>query len=97
MIQVFQAEWCPHSSRLRQRLTELGVDFVARQVDPFPEQRDALREATRSDSIPAVVFDDGTVLAGDTSEIIAEIDARFGEGKGSSWVQGHDDQARAHA
>ncbi len=27
MIQVFQAEWCPYSSMLRQRLTELGVDF----------------------------------------------------------------------
>ena len=28
MIQVFQAEWCPYSKMLRQRLTELGVDYV---------------------------------------------------------------------
>jgi len=32
MIELYQAEWCPHSHRVRQRLTELGLDFVARQV-----------------------------------------------------------------
>src|SRR4051794_28418906 len=32
MIELYQAEWCPYSSRVRQRFTELGVAFVARQV-----------------------------------------------------------------
>jgi glutaredoxin len=30
MIELYQAEWCPHSHHVRQRLTEHGVDFVAR-------------------------------------------------------------------
>jgi hypothetical protein len=31
MIELFQAEWCPYSSAVRERLTELGIDLVARQ------------------------------------------------------------------
>ena len=31
-MELYQAEWCPHSHKVRQRLTELGIDFTARQV-----------------------------------------------------------------
>ncbi len=44
MITLYQAEWCPYSSAVRERLTELGIDFVARQVEPRPEQRSAVEE-----------------------------------------------------
>jgi glutaredoxin len=93
VIQVFQAEWCPYSAMLRERLTELGVDYVARQVAPTPPERDALREATGQDRIPAVVFEDGEVLAGPTEEIIAGVEARF-----DPWPfeEGHVRQFRAH-
>ena len=93
MIQVFQAEWCPYSSTLRERLTELGVDFVARQVAPTRPERDGLREATGQDTIPAVVLDDGEVLTGRTEEIVAALEARF-----QPWQheEGHVRQFRAH-
>ena len=39
MLTLFQSEWCPFSAAVRQRLTELGLDFVARQVEPWPAQR----------------------------------------------------------
>ena len=44
MLTLYQAEWCPFSSAVREVLTELGLDFVARQVEPWPEQRTALLE-----------------------------------------------------
>ena len=93
MIQVFQAEWCPYSSMLRERLTELGVDFVARQVAPTGPERDGLLEATGQDTIPAVVLDDGEVLAGRTEDIIAAVEERF-----RPWEheEGHIRQFRAH-
>lgn len=80
MIEVYQAEWCPHSRRIRQRLTELGIDYVARQVPPEPEHRTALREATGCLTIPVVVLEDGTVLGGRDEEILAGLDERFPEG-----------------
>jgi len=93
MIQLFQAEWCPYSSRVRQRLTELGVDYVIRQVAPQSEDRDALREATGDDGIPAVVLDDGTVLKGDTDEVVAALDEHF---PSHEWEPGHRQQAEDH-
>jgi glutathione S-transferase len=55
MLVLHQAEWCPYSSAVRERLTELGIDFVVRQVAPWPEQR------TGVESIPTLETDDGLV------------------------------------
>ena len=78
MIELYQAEWCPHSHRVRQRLTELGLDFVAHQVPVDPAERTALKRTTGQFGIPTLVLDDGTVLCGD-DEILATLDRRFAE------------------
>ena len=65
MLELGQTEWCPVSQRVRQRLTELGVDYVTRQVPVAKEQRDALRETTGSDTIPALVLQDGSTFIGE--------------------------------
>jgi glutaredoxin len=72
VIELYQAEWCPYSSAVRERLTELGIDFVARQVAPWPEQRTALVERVGVDSIPVLVVD-GDVHVG-TRKIFAFLD-----------------------
>ena len=78
MIELYQAEWCPHSHRVRQRLTELGLDFMARQVPVDPAERTDMERATGQRSIPTIVLDDGSVLGGD-DEILAALDRRFAE------------------
>ena len=65
MLELWQTEWCPASRRVRQRLTELGIDYLIRQVPVDKEQRDALRHATGSETIPALVFDNGEVAIGE--------------------------------
>ena len=42
VVDLYQAEWCPHSHRVRQRLTELGLDFAAHQVPVDPAERTAM-------------------------------------------------------
>jgi predicted GNAT family acetyltransferase/glutaredoxin len=64
MLTLYQAEWCPFSSAVREVLTELGIDFVARQVEPWPEQRDGLRERSGSDLTPVLETEDGRYLHG---------------------------------
>ena len=76
MLQLYQAEWCPHSRKVRQRLTELGVDVVLRQVAAEPEDRDAMREVLGDDEIPVLVREDGTRLAGEDA-ILEWLDAAF--------------------
>jgi hypothetical protein len=36
MLELYQTEWCPASRRVRERLTELGLDDLVHQV---PEPR----------------------------------------------------------
>jgi len=38
VLELFQTEWCPGSRRIRQRLTELGLDYLNHQV---PVEREA--------------------------------------------------------
>ena len=65
MLELWQTEWCPASRRIRERLTELGVDYVTRQVPVDREQREALRGLNGSDTIPALVLEDGTIETGE--------------------------------
>lgn len=53
MLSLYQAEWCPYSAAVRQRLTELEIDFVAKQVAPRQEEREGKHE------IPLLVTGDG--------------------------------------
>jgi glutathione S-transferase len=65
MLELWQTEWCPASRRVRQRLTELGIDYLVRQVPVEKEQRHALLAATGADSIPALVFGNGEIATGE--------------------------------
>jgi glutaredoxin len=79
MIKVFQAEWCPHSHKIRQRLTELMVPFIAIPVPASKEDREDLVHATGQDSIPAVVLSDGIVLSGKDEDILEGLNSTFPE------------------
>ncbi|HZG34930.1 MAG TPA: glutathione S-transferase N-terminal domain-containing protein [Gaiellaceae bacterium] len=92
MLSLFQAEWCPYSRRVRERLTELGLPFVALQVEPRPEDRAELREASGDDSIPVLVTEDGHAI-GDADRIIEWLDEHYAE---PETARGHRAQARAH-
>jgi glutaredoxin 3 len=65
MLELWQTEWCPASHRVRERLTELGVDYVTHQVPVDKARRGALRRRTGSDTIPALVNEDGTIAIGE--------------------------------
>jgi glutathione S-transferase len=58
VLTLYQAEWCPYSSAVRQRLTELGIDFVAKQVAPQQEDREGRHE------IPLLTNEDGEWFEG---------------------------------
>ena len=64
MVTLYQAEWCPFSSAVREILTELGIDFVAKQVEPEPDDRGELREVSGDDSIPTLVTEEGEAVVG---------------------------------
>lgn len=72
MLELWQAEWCPHSHAVRQRLTELGLDFVAHQVAAEKEDRPDEME------IPRLVTEQREVLSGE-EQILPWLDKHFDE------------------
>jgi glutathione S-transferase len=81
MLELFQTEWCPASRRIRQRLTELGVDYVVHQVPVEREERATLLAATGRDSIPALV--DGRIVVVGEDEICAYLGEHYVEAAGA--------------
>ena len=65
MDELWQTEWCPSSRRVRQRLTELGVSFVAHQVAVDRDARAELEAATGQKTIPVLVTADHKVVPGE--------------------------------
>jgi len=78
MLELWQTEWCPASRRVRQRLTELGVDYVTRQVPAEQESRAALRHAAAASTIPALILEDGTAIVGEDA-IRTHLDVHLAE------------------
>jgi glutathione S-transferase len=77
-MELYQAEWCPHSHKVRQRLTELGRDVTLRQVPADPDERDALERVADTNEIPVLFTDDGQTLSGE-DEILDYLDEEFDE------------------
>ena len=65
MLELFQTEWCPASRRVRQRMTELGLDYINRQMPVEREARTALREVVGTDTIPALRLENGSAIVGE--------------------------------
>jgi glutathione S-transferase len=94
MYELYEAEWCPHSHRVRQRLTELGVPYIARPVAAEPADREELHRRTGGNEIPALLLGDGTAINGSADAIIAYLDDHHSE---RADVQRHREREVDHA
>jgi glutaredoxin len=73
-MELWQAEWCPHSHKVREKLTEKQIDFVARQVPREQRERDEMERAVGTREIPVLVTDEGRQLEGE-DEILPWLEA----------------------
>ena len=67
MYELWQTEWCPASRRVRQRLTELGIDYITRQVPVEKHDRTLLLERTGTDTIPVLAVPGASPIVGETA------------------------------
>jgi len=77
MLELFQREECPACARVRGRLTELGLDFVARQVPEDPKARERLETASRQRDIPVLIDPDHGMVVTEADDIIAYLDETY--------------------
>ena len=95
LIELWQAEWCPSSHRVRQRLTELGLSFTAHQVPAERDQRVELSAISAPGLIPVLRSDDAVIAGAD--EILAFLDARYEEPADAAGHRAKAERAKAMA
>src|SRR6266498_504860 len=76
VFELCETEWCPGSRRIRQRLTELGLDYLNHQVPVEREERTVLFGLTGSDTVPTLLLEDGSALVGE-EEILAYLERHY--------------------
>ncbi len=81
-MELYRAEWCPHSHKVRQRLTELGLDFTARQVAADPDERQELEHVAGTSEIPVLLTNEGERLCGEEEilDYLEDFDERHDAG-----------------
>lgn len=77
MIRLYQREECGDSRPVRQKLTELGITYIAVNVRKEREKRTEVYEASGQYFIPVLV-DGEVVIANDSDKIIRYLDEKYG-------------------
>ncbi|MGB8266851.1 MAG: glutaredoxin [Candidatus Velthaea sp.] len=73
---LYQAEWCPYCARVREKLTDLLLDYRTVNVPRSHAQRGEVRAASGQTSIPVLV--DGEVVLDDDDDIIPYLEKNYG-------------------
>lgn len=86
MLELYQAESCPHSADVREKLTDLGVSYVIHNPRlPGGEGGDVLNEQTQQameaiggeDSIPFLVDTDRQEALYESEEIVEYLEEHY--------------------
>ena len=81
MLELFQFERCPDCGRVRQKLSELMLDFIARQVTPDLARRTRLQLATGQGDVPVLIDPEQRMIVTEADDIIAYLEETYGERK----------------
>lgn len=77
LMQLYQAEWCPYCQRVRMKLTELGMTYIAVNVPSERAMREELFRVSGQRGIPTLV-DGEVIISDDDDAIIAYLEERQG-------------------
>ena len=78
MLELFQYEGCADCARVRQRLSEMMIDFVSRQVPADAARRTRLELATGQAAVPALLDPEQGMIVTEADDIIAYLEETYG-------------------
>ena len=75
MLELYQFEDCPYSTKVRKRLSEMEIDYILRNVSQDTSQRDRLRNISGQDEVPTLIDSDrDAIIAADEKRIIQHLE-----------------------
>ncbi len=75
LLELYQFEGCPYCSKVRSKLTELQIDFVARQVDK--QDRSRVEEVSGQTNVPVLVDPNTDTVMPESDDIVEYIEKNY--------------------
>lgn len=76
MLELYQFEHCGFCRRVREKLCDLGVDYIARVVDP--EERERVIRISGQPLVPVLVDPQRKAVVAGSAKICAYLDEHYG-------------------
>lgn len=77
MLELYQFEGCPYCSKVREKLTELQIDFIARQVEPKGD-RSRVEEVSGQTGVPVLVDPNTDTVMPESDDIVDYLEEHYG-------------------
>jgi glutathione S-transferase len=78
VLELYQFEGCPFCSKVRTRLCDLGIDYVARIVPRDRSLREKLEEISGQRSVPVLVDPKREEVISDSDIILEYLEKNYG-------------------
>lgn len=77
MLELYQFEGCPYCSKVRKKMTDLQLDFIAHQVEPNGE-RQKVQEISGQTGVPVLVDPNNDVAMPESDDIVDYLEEHYG-------------------
>lgn len=76
MLELYQFESCPYCSKVRKKLTELGIDVKLKQVDK--NDRSRVEEVSGQTNVPVLVDPNTDTTMPESDDIVDYLEEHYG-------------------
>lgn len=77
LLEVYQFEGCPYCKKVRQKMKELGLDFIARQVEPNGD-RERVKEVSGQTGVPVLKDPNTDTVMPESDDIVEYLEEHYG-------------------
>ena len=78
MLELYQLEECPFCAKVRRKMGELGLDYLARAVPRDRALRDKVEEVSGQRGVPVLVDTDRDETVFDSDRIVEYLERNYG-------------------
>ena len=75
LLEVYQFEGCPFCKNVRQKMTDLGIDFIVRQVDK--QERTKVKEISGQEGVPVLVDPNNDTVMPESDDIVEYLEKHY--------------------
>ena len=79
-ITLYRLQACPFCERAVRKLNEYDLEYTSRFVEPMHSERDVVKRESGVRTVPVIVDENTGVTMAESANVVAYLDATYGEG-----------------